>query len=250
MEGSGEMNNSSNPVFRTIEETGVATNSATYLGITLKTGSLLLVAILAAFGANILLQNNVDALVSILAVSGIVAFIAVLLGIFIPRLAGPFSILYSAAQGFTLGTLTLILETVLPGIGIMAVTATLVIFGVMLALYSSRTIRATNKMKKFMYGTILGILAFSLIMLIFSFISPSITASIASNTPLMILVSLFLIAYGAFMLILDFDRAEQIVQSGADKKYEWSVALGLMVTIIWIYIEVIRLLVLLMNRSN
>lgn len=241
---------SSNPVFRTIDESQVSSNTASFSGITAKTGILLLTAILATVGANLLISNEMyDSLYIILGTSGIVAFIAVMLGIFIPRLTAPFSILYSAAQGFTLGTLTLILNQVMPGIGIMAVTATLTIFGIMLALYSSKTLRATNKFRKFMYGTILGIFAFTLISLIITLINPNIL-NFMNNPTVAILVSVFLIAYGAFMLILDFDRAQQIVESGADKRYEWTAALGLMVTIVWIYIEVLRLLtILLANRE-
>lgn len=241
---------SSNPVFRTIDESQVSSNTASFSGITAKTGILLLTALLATVGANLLISNEMyDSLYIILGTSGIVAFIAVMLGIFIPRLTAPFSILYSAAQGFTLGTLTLILNQVMPGIGIMAVTATLTIFGIMLALYSSKTLRATNKFRKFMYGTILGIFAFTLISLIITLINPNIL-NFMNNPTVAILVSVFLIAYGAFMLILDFDRAQQIVESGADKRYEWTAALGLMVTIVWIYIEVLRLLtILLANRE-
>jgi len=51
-----------------------------------------------------------------------------------------------------------------------------------------------------------------------------------------------LIIFGALMLALDFDRAEMIVENGADKSYEWIVAVGLMVTIVWIYIELLRFL--------
>lgn len=241
---------SSNPVFRSIDQSQVSSNSASFLGIAAKTGILLLTAILATVGSNLLIKNNMyDSIYIILGASAITAFIAVMLGLFIPRLAAPFSILYAAAQGFTLGTLTLLLDQVLPGIGIAAITATLTIFGVMLALYSSRTIRATNKFKKFMYGVTLGLLAFMVISLIFSFI-PGMGFSLFGGSPgIMILVSALLIAYGAFMLILDFDRAEQIVSSGADKKYEWTAALGLMVTIVWIYVQVLRLLILLMDRN-
>lgn len=241
---------SSNPVFRTVDETYASSNTASYLGITIKTSLLLLAAVFAAIGANFLLKNNQDSLFVLLGASGIVAFASVLLGIFIPRLAAPFAILYSVAQGFTLGFLTIVLNSVLPGIGYIAISATLVIFGVMLLLYSSRTIRATNKLKKFMFGTIFGILAFSLVMLLFSFILPTVTSTFLSNPFVIVLSSVFFIGYGAFMLILDFDRAEQLVQSGADKKYEWTVALGLMVTIVWIYIEVLRLLSYIMSKSG
>jgi uncharacterized YccA/Bax inhibitor family protein len=63
-------------------------------------------------------------------------------------------------------------------------------------------------------------------------------------------ISVFLIIYGALMLTLDFDRAEAIVSSGADKKYEWMVALGLMVTIVWLYIEILRLIMIVASKRD
>lgn len=242
------MRDSSNPVFRSVEKgnTQSYTNAATFAGISIKTGVLLLVAVLSAFGANLLIKTDqIAPLVTILGVSGIVGFIAVLIGIMVPRLSGPFAILYAAAEGFMLGTITILLNQVLPGIGLTAVTATAVIFGVMLLLYSSRTLRATNRFKKTMYSMILGILIFSLLSV---FIAP--LRAIYDNPFLGVVLSIFFIGYGAFMLILDFDRAEYIVSSGADKKYEWSVSLGLMVTIVWIYIEVLRLLVILFANKE
>lgn len=242
------MRESSNPVFRSVEKgnTESYTNAASFAGISIKTGTLLLVALLSAVGASFLLRENPSAAFAILGVSGIVGFISVMIGILIPRVAAPFSILYSAAEGFLLGAVTALLETVVPGIGLTAVLGTLVIFGVMLALYASRTIRATNRLRKTMYGMIIGILIFSILAI---FIKPLNTLFI-SNPVVGILFSLFFIGYGAIMLVLDFDRAEYIVQSGADKKYEWSVSLGLMVTIFWIYLEIVRLVALLAANKN
>jgi len=237
-----------NPVLNRLDNSEVIDRSytSTYLGVSVKTGLLLLVTILSGVGAWWLLNNNINAAVTILAVSGITAFISVMIASFFPRVAMPFSILYSAAQGFSLGLITIIADMAYPGIGITAVLITVVIFGVMLALYSSRTIRATSRFRKIMYTGLISILIFSILSM---FISP-IQALFTNNFGLAVGLSLLLILFGAFMLILNFDQAEMIVSHGAPKNYEWSVALGLMVTIIWIYVEVLRLLLILFSNRD
>jgi uncharacterized YccA/Bax inhibitor family protein len=74
--------------------------------------------------------------------------------------------------------------------------------------------------------------------------------ALTNNTGLVILVSLIVLLYGAFMLAMDFEQVNMIVSNGFDKRYEWMAALGLMVTIIWIYIEVLRLLAILSSRRD
>ncbi|MDY0277153.1 MAG: Bax inhibitor-1/YccA family protein [Acholeplasma sp.] len=245
------MQKMSNPVFRSVEnsQSGATEYGATYTGISIKTGILLLVSVLSAlFAANLIKTNQLETVITILAVTGIAAFISVLLATFIPRLAMPFSMLYSAAIGFELGVLTVLVELLFPGQGIgqTAIVATMVIFGVMLALYSFRIVRVTNGFVKFMLAVMFAILIFSLL----SFIIPSIGNLFANNFALGVGLVGFLILYGAFMLMLDFNRAEAMVTAGVDKRYEWSVALGLMVTIVWIYVQVIRLLILIAARNN
>lgn len=236
---------SRNPILNNMERANVYTdtNSASYLGIGIKTGVLFLATVLSGVFAWFLLANqNIEAVWAILSVSGIVAFISVMIASFIPRVAMPFSILYGLAQGFTLGTLTYIVETVYDGQGfsMTAFAITLIIFGVMLALYSSRTLRVTSTFRKIMFVGIISILLLSIV----SIIVPSIGNLFVTNTPLAILLSLILIIYGAFMLVLNFNQAEIIVSNGLDNRFEWSVSLGLMISLIWIYIEVLRLLII------
>lgn len=237
-----------NPVLNRLDNQEVydRSYSSTYLGVSVKTGLLLLVTILSGIGAWWLLNNNINAAITILAVTGITAFISVMIASFFPRVAMPFSILYSAAQGFSLGLLTIIADEAFPGIGLTAVTITVVIFGVMLALYSSRTIRATSRFRKVMFTALISILIFSIL----SIFIPGINNLFVNNFGLAVGMSLLLILFGAFMLILNFDQAEMIVSHGAPKNYEWSVALGLMVTIIWIYVEVLRLLIILLSNRD
>ena len=231
------MQKAKNPILNKLDQTQAfdRSYSATYLGITIKTGVLILVTILSGAFAWMLLGNQqIDTVASILAVSGITAFISVMLASFIPRVAMPFSILYTLAQGFALGALTFLVELATEGSGPLggsiafsAVMITVIIFGVMLALYSSKTLRATNRMRKVMFTTIISILIFSIL----GIFIPQISNLFIINPVLGIILSLGLILYGAFMLILNFDQAEQVVNHGLPKNYEWSVSLGLMITL-------------------
>src|SRR5690554_1652370 len=138
-----------NPVLNRLDNSEVIDRSytSTYTGISVKTGLLLLVTILSGVGACWLLNNNINAAITILAVTGITAFISVMIASFFPRVAMPFSILYSAAQGFSLGLSTVIADMAYEVIGLTAVLNTVVIFGVMLALYSSRTTISTSRFR-------------------------------------------------------------------------------------------------------
>lgn len=166
-------------------------------------------------------------------------------------LAMPAAFVYAAAEGVVLGMFTLLAEAYAPGAATAAIVATATIFFVMLFLYSSRIIRVTTRFRKIMYSILFGVLFFFIISgLIQLFTGYSIMMTDGAFNYISILVTGFMIIYGAFLLTLDFDRAESIVSSGADKRYEWIVSIGLMVTIIWLYIEILRLLIILSSRNR
>lgn len=248
------MTKSSNPVFKKLESTADATvvNAATITGISIKTVILLLLtlggAIAAAFFGLTAIETGEGVtfyaepwLYAALGVSFVVSFISVMIASFFPRVAMPFSILYSLGQGIFLGAVTAIVNFFIPGAAITALVGVGSIFLVMLLLYTSRAFRVTNRFRKVMFGALLGILVASLISMILGFAG----VVIIQSYPLAIIITVVLIIFGAFMLMLDFDYAEQITKHGFPKHYEWVAALGLMVTLIWIYVEVLRLVILL-----
>ncbi|MBU1144020.1 MAG: Bax inhibitor-1/YccA family protein [Firmicutes bacterium] len=237
---------SSNPVFRSIErsEAYASTEAASYRGIVIKTGGLLLTAVLSGYLA--LAYLPIEQLYPLFIASIFIALIAVLVASFVPRIAAPFAILYALAEGVVLGLVTIIFDSMAPGVALAAVVATGAIFTVMLFLYSSRTIRVTPRFRKIMYGVLLGFLLF----IVIGFIMSLAGVAIAFSDPMLLGISAIFIIFGALMLTLDFDRAEMIVESGADRHYEWVVAVGLMVTIVWIYLELLRFLVILMGNRN
>ena len=245
------MRSTSNPVFRTISrsETYTSSDVATYGGMITKTLFLLLIAVGAGFLS--IMYIPVETLYTMLFGAMIVGFISVIIASRSVRLAMPFSILYSLAEGVLLGIITAIFESIIPGIAFTAIMGTLVIFFVMLFLYASRTIRVTNRFRRIMFSVMLGLLVFFIIFGILSLFGGTMMTNIMLNPQIALGVGAIMIIIGALMLTLDFERAESIVESGADKRYEWVVSLGLLVTIVWIYIEILRFVAILtMSRDR
>lgn len=231
------MMRSSNPVFRTLERSNTYEGSdvATYRGIVFKTASLLLLAVLSGYFA--ITQIPIESLFPLMFGSMIVALIAVIVSSRSPRLAMPFAIVYALAEGILLGVITVLFNSYVPGVALAALIGTASIFVVMLFLYSSRTIRVTSRFRTIMYSVLLSFLVFFILFGILNLFT-----TITFNVPIALAISGVMIIFGALMLALDFDRAESLVEGGADKSYEWVVAVGLMVTIVWIYIELLRFL--------
>lgn len=237
---------SSNPMFRIRTDQDVtSTTQASYLGITLKTGILLLLALVAGVFSATLLKEGNEGLYGILTASIVVSFISVIVASFSVRLAAPFTILYALAEGVLLGVLIVIANQFAPGVGSIAGITTAVIFVVMYGLYSTKRFRVTPRFRRTMFGILISFLVMSLMMALFGRLF-----FIEFSPALLMVISALLIVYGAFMLTLDFDHASRIVESGADKRYEWRVSLGLLLSIVWIYIEVLRLLVLFASRKD
>ena len=244
---------SSNPVFSKIQrdEAYAGASEASYTGITTKTLLLLVLAVISGFGVVYATAQGMipeESLVGLLIGSMIIAFISVMVASFKPSLAMPFSIIYALSEGVLLGFITALMEIAFPGVALTALIATATIFGVMLFLYSSRTIRVTPRFRKVMYTILFSILILAVLSGLLSL--GGIYLFAGANSSIALIVTGALVVFGAFLLTLDFDRAETIVESGAGKEYEWVVAIGLMVTIVWIYIELLRFLAILASNRN
>lgn len=223
-------------------ETGYASeNVATKAGITSKTLILLGIMLLSGIGSGYYLikvlsnQGNASLYGGILFGSLIVAFIAAMVGRLSRKAAKPASFVYSIAEGLTLGALTTLLDLQVPGIGFAAAASTAGIFTVMVTLYHFNIIRPTRKFQAFLLG--FGI---SLIVLI---IVTSIAFRNTTFSPMLVIgIEAIFIAFGALSLIQNFGELDALVAMGADKGQEWSCALGLSITLAYIYVYVLRML--------
>lgn len=164
-----------------------------------------------------------------------------LITVFKPHLAPWTAPLYAVTEGLALGGLSLLMNLRYPGLPVQAVVLTFGVFAAMLGLYSFRIVKVTDRFRTVVTGAILGIMAFYLVNMVVGFFGISIPG-VNSGGALGIGISLFTAGIAALALMLDFDRIEQAVAAGAPKTMEWYGAFGLVVTLIWLYIELLNLL--------
>ena len=150
--------------------------------------------------------------------------------------------LYALLEGLALGGISAIFEMRYPGIAFEAVGLSFATLFVMLFLYKAHVIRVT---KKFMIGVIAatgGIMLFYIVEMLLGFFGIHMFASLNGSGPIGIGFSLLIVGVAALNLVLDFDFIEQGVTYGAPKYMEWYGAFGIMVTLVWLYLEMLRLL--------
>ncbi len=173
--------------------------------------------------------------------------ILALITVFKPKNAPITAPLYAAFEGLFVGSISALYNTFFNGIVIQAVGLTIAILFVMLILYRTGVIKATPKFKKGVLIATGGIALFYVMNLIFSMFGGGINFS--SLGLLGIGISLFIVVIASLNLVLDFDMIETSVQSGQPKYVEWYAGFGIMVTLIWLYLEILRLLALIASRN-
>lgn len=153
---------------------------------------------------------------------------------------------YAVFEGVFLGGISAIFEAQFSGIVLQAVLATLCVFGVMLALFKFQGVRFGSKMKKFMLIAVGGYAIFSLINFgIAMFTGTGGARSVEINImgmtfPLGVIIGIVATVLAAMTLIMDFQMIEQGVKQRIPEKYSWMCAFSLMVTLVWLYIEILR----------
>lgn len=241
------------PLFSNIQTGEVVyddVDQATYKGITIKTFILLgisvIVAAVMAFALPSIIVNNPGVYITTLVVAAIVGFIAVIVGRTSDRKAKYASVIYSICEGLSLGSISAIAEMYVPGAVTTAVFTTVILFTIMLVLFGTGVMRIGSKFRTICFGLTLGALGIILLMSLLSFF----IADYGVYLNIMIGVEIFLLFYGVITLSLNFSEAQSVVERGASKGAEWSVALGLMVSIIYIYLEALRLIMLFASKDN
>ena len=149
--------------------------------------------------------------------------------------------IYALCEGLALGGISVVLNQVYPGIALQAVGLTGAVTAVMLLLYTSGLIRATPKFTLGVIAATGGIFFFYMADLVMGFFGHHLSL-LYSNGPWGIAISVFIVIIAALNLILDFDFVETGVHAGAAKYMEWYGAFGIMVTLVWMYIETLHLL--------
>src|SRR5215472_7140235 len=181
-------------------------------------------------------------------VGGIGGFIPAMVTIFKKEWAGITSPLYALAEGALLGGISAMLEMKYKGIAIQAVMLTFGTLVVMLLAYRSGLIKVTDKLRLGIVAATGGIALFYLAQFILGFFGITFHA-INSSSPIGIGFSLLVVGIAALNLVLDFDLIEQGARYNAPKYMEWYSAFALMVTLVWLYFEILRLLTKFRDRS-
>ena len=254
------MQSSSNPAFRNMEKVigsqQQAAPSAQYLDqmynqpayeaparerfltvddVVTKTAMILVLAVVAGF-ATAWFQAYYLALPGAL-----IGFVLAMVVIFKRKISPPLIIGYALAEGVFLGAITGVFNQYYPGIAAQAIVGTLGVFGGMLVVYKTGAIRVTPRFTKMFIAALFGVVIMSLGNLVIGLFTGG-AGPLRDGGTIAIIFSLVCIAIAAFSFLLDFDQADQLIRAGAPAKAAWGVALGLTVTLVWLYVEILRLL--------
>lgn len=206
----------------------------------------------AAFNWHLLYEHK-ESTMNMLMMVGIFGGLITGLAIsFKPNWAPFLAPLYALLEGLFIGGISAVLNEAFakayPGLIMQAVGLTFGVAFAMFILYNFRIIKATERFKSVVMTATLGIAIFYLITLVLNFFGVNV-GFMQDSSMLSIGISLFIVAIAALNLILDFDMIEQGAAHGAPKFMEWYGAFGLMVTIVWLYIEILKLLSKLASRD-
>ena len=188
--------------------------------------------------------------------AAIVGFVLALVNIFKKKPSPALVLAYAAAQGLFVGGISSIFEMGSPGIVTQAVIGTFAVVGVVLALFASGKIRASKRATKVFLVATVGYMLFSLInmgLMIFG-VTDSAFGLRSEPSPLFgipwgVLIGIFVILLATYSLVLDFDAVKTGVQRGAPAIFGWQAAFGIMVTVIWLYLEILRMLAILRGNN-
>ena len=158
---------------------------------------------------------------------------------------------YALLEGLALGGISRIFETQYPGIASQAIFLTFGILAALLLAYKTGFIKPTENFKLGVFAATGGIFVMYLISFIMSFFGSGMSIMNPNNASMMSIgFSLFVVVIASLNLVLDFDFIEEGAERGAPKYMEWYGAFGLLVTLIWLYLEILRLLAKLYSRRS
>lgn len=254
------MNLGNNYAFRKAYEGEHSSHVATSKGIGLKSTLMLFCTFISA----LFVMLNLTSIFDTLGFSALYCYMAILVadGIlqliicFIPSTTKVLSIPYAICEGLMIGALVGLLELIIPGEGIalagLALIITIAIFLAGSILYTTGIIKVGYRLRGFLFSAILGICIGSLIVSIVSIFAPSFVDMVfySSNSTIGLIISVVLVVLASLYTVVSLDNANQIVKSGVDKKYEWYAAFGITINVIWLFLEVFRLLIILYDRKN
>lgn len=226
--------------------------SATYGGVALKSIYFVLIVLISAafsavFAFDFILTSE-GAFYGVLIGAPLLAFIFGMAASIAPRTAPVTGSLYALFEGIFLGFISAVVDYAYSGVVLGALLSTVAVLLLMSVLYYTGVIRVGAFFKRFMMSALLGILFSQLIIFIIGIFSPAVYDAFYGNGALSITVSVIMVIVASLMILIDLDRITGIVQGGLDKRYEWVAAYGLTVTLVWLYVEFLRLFIKIASR--
>lgn len=215
--------------------------TATIGGTTFKIFALLILSVLGGFFGWQAMGNASGSTWIMITGASVLALVCALITAFRPQTAGITGSLYAVLQGYVLGAISQIYNTALDGIVVQAIALTGAIFFVSLWAFSLGFIRVTDKFRIGVIIATLGIGIYYLVAFVIGLFGG--TAPLIFDSGLFgIVFSLIVVFIATLNLMLDFDFIQRLVNHGAPKNLEWYAAFALIVTLLWLYVEVLRLL--------
>jgi uncharacterized YccA/Bax inhibitor family protein len=159
-----------------------------------------------------------------------------------PYLAPRTWLIFAAGEGFLIGSISLTFETMFPGIVLEAVSLTFCVAATLLFLYKSGLVKPSQNFALMLCSAIFGIMLFYIGAFIYTLVTGTSPEILSGSSNFSIGLSLFVVGLAALSLVLDFDIIEQSAERGAPKYMEYFGAMALVTTLIWLYIEILRLL--------
>ncbi|HEY6422403.1 MAG TPA: Bax inhibitor-1/YccA family protein [Pseudonocardiaceae bacterium] len=185
--------------------------------------------------------------------AALIGFVLALVVIFKKVVSPPLILAYAAVEGVFLGGISGVVGTQVErltgttaaggtSIVLEAITGTLLVFAGMLVVYKTGAVKVTPRFTKWLTGALIGVVGLMLVNIIAGFFNHGAGLGLRDGGPLAIVFSLVCIGIAAFSFLLDFDAADQAIRAGAPEKTAWYIAFGLTVTLVWLYLEILRLL--------
>lgn len=250
--------NSNNPFFKTksFKESEEVTHNTTVIDYnqtmtvsgTMNKSFLMLILLIASATITWTMTDNGQNPIVFTIGGAIVALILVLIAVFKPQYSGYLAPGYAIFEGLFIGGISAYFELMYPGIVTQAVSCTFVTFIVCFGLYKYQIVKVNEKFRSVVIGATMAIATYYLFSWLLSMFT-NWTPIHYGNSMMSIGISIFVIIIAALNLFLDFDQIEKGVEQKMPKYMEWYGAMGLMITLVWLYIEFLRLLSKLSSKN-
>lgn len=240
-----------NPVYRRImdstdyREQSADYVAATYAGVARKAMYFIALVFIGAFVGLWLMNSHPNIFLPTIIIAAFSTFFLAFLGLILPSKTKFFGSLYCLAEGMLVGVLSLAFEVTAPGIVMVALLSTVVVLAIVATLFLTNVVKVNGRFMRFLM--IFSISLISSIILIF--ILDLIFKSNIFNLTIIAIASLSTFL-ATLYLFFDLERVYQIVEGGAPETLEWNVAFGLVYTLVWLYIEILRLAFIILSSDK